>query len=133
MSRVTVWQDGLADGTWTKTQLLRDALQLTRELWQWLADNPNYGKPEWAGWRDIGHMSAYCPCCAVVDVLVPEGARHDCSVCPLKGYAWSWMCQEGGSVYSTWWDARINGHLDRAAAAALKMVKACDKALDELK
>jgi hypothetical protein len=130
------------------------ALLITRELWQWLADEQGTCKSDWPRWSRIqriyGRFEADCPCCAyAVQERITIGIAIDrCQYCPLEGYAWSQngrgspTCQYAqASPYTTWCaNVRSIGGVftDNAVkkmarrSAALRIVEGCNKALHEL-
>jgi len=74
---------------------------LHKELWQWLADNPDKEKNEWPRWSsnggDIGYVTARCFAC---------NYNSDCVDCPLV-----WpdypdnegdICGKDGSLFDRW-------------------------------
>jgi len=68
-------------------ELTKDkAVRLHRELWGWLADNPNKQKWDWPEWKvmggGMGFIDNYCFCCAYAgDTL--DGERKNCKNCLL--------------------------------------------------
>lgn len=49
-----------------------EAIRLHRELWNWLADNPEKGKEDWPEWKDMGHIESNCFACEY------SGPCHEC-------------------------------------------------------
>ena len=129
-----------------KTKLTKlTALIICRDLWTWLAENPNCAdKGAWPGWRKVpakyGAMSHDCPCCEFAGT---KDLRNGCQNCPLDGYAWKslYPCgREDGfgcerdptSSFNLWY---YSSSFDSAcrAAAARKMADACVRALADLR
>lgn len=91
----------------------RQALELTRDLWQWLAENPKREKLEWPGWHEHGYMNANCPCCQYTIDNDPDG-KVNCSMCPLITL---WpvpirFCLDPSSPYIQWRDDCIHVDVD---------------------
>jgi hypothetical protein len=137
------------------------ALLITRELWQWLAVNPDSTcKSDWPKWSKVnriyGYMEASCPCC---EFSIRENTRlltrvTRCAFCPLLGYAWSITpgtyasyCQSHGSSYGKWCETVrwCSTHDDTPKknvttaetlvirrTSALQIVEGCNKALKAL-
>lgn len=129
------------------------ALLITRELWQWLAANPeNTFKGIWPKWSKVnriyGGMEASCPCCEFsIRENIPLLTRVTrCTHCPLLGYAWSITpgnyasyCLSHGSPYYNWWVAGNHTEftdtpekMGTRRASALQIVEGCNKALKAL-
>ena len=125
----------------------RDALVICRDLWGWLAKNPNYThKSAWPGWEKVcakyGDMASNCPCCAFVGVDLYH--RPNCRNCPLDRYAWNSLyhnadLQDGfgcerdpRSPFSKWYwsDSGAEG---LRARSARKIADASVKALADLR
>jgi hypothetical protein len=111
----------------TRLQALKD----TKSLWSWMTKHPNaclrdtYKLKEfWPGWKKVGYTNvSYCPCC---EFRNQGSTRSDCSICPLKGYAWDIRCLDGDTLYRKWRNARTDRE---QSAAAHKMVLACPRAI----
>ena len=89
-----------------------------KELWNWLADNPDKKKNEWPGW--ISNNGLYkCPenfCFACGYALSDDYMEEDCEfkTCPLiwhnnenvhdDGNCW-FNCECNGGEYGSWEDA----------------------------
>jgi hypothetical protein len=110
----------------------RKALELTKELWEWLAKDGTRRKGDWPKWEELGEFNSHCPCC--------EYARRNgkwpnhCSYCPLSG-KWKgrnepYECCHGKSPYHLWWFSEEKRECQKYAR---KIVKLCDEALAELK
>lgn len=81
----------------TRKITAKKALQITCELWTWLAKNPDKQKGDWLGWEKYGHMTCHCPLCqyrddhqlGCSDCLVDWGKHY--RTCSVKGglfYKW---------------------------------------------
>jgi len=108
------------------------ALRICRELWIWLRENPGNDKCQWPGWETWGYMHSHCPCCEFVTHRhCHPFSRHGCRGCPLGGFAWAkdvWLaCQDLGTPYDEWRTYELDS--PSTMRAALKMVRACEKAL----
>ena len=59
------------------------ATRLHRQLWNWLADNPDKSKSEWPEWEwnggKIQRMVADCPACEFASTK----SDFECSICPV--------------------------------------------------
>lgn len=74
-----------------------EAVRLHRELWGWLAENPNRSKADWPRWEcnggDVEHLHSECFACEYVNGQVDPAM---CGVCPL---VWpGGMCQITGQT-----------------------------------
>jgi hypothetical protein len=106
----------------------RLALEVTRDLWTWIAGQVQpVRKSMWPGWTDYGYSSNLCACC---DFDSTEGTG-DCDKCPLLNH-WPDTCVAGNTDYSTWVadvHAGRNNHsaarsIANAAIAALQVLDA---------
>jgi hypothetical protein len=50
-----------------------------REVWKWLAENPDKEKAQWPGWKPGEHIANDCFLCCYVDKL----ENNSCKNCPL--------------------------------------------------
>ena len=103
------------------------ALEICRDLWDHLADNPEMEKYEWPGWNEVGDMQSDCPCC--------EYADSNCTECPLL-YYWpekgdALPCLRPTSPFSRWGGAELSYSrtmfAKRIANYARKALKELDK------
>lgn len=90
----------------------RRALEICRDLWLWLEENPGKRKGDWPGWKNID-IGDDCPCCAYVREQPPiKDGIMDCLKCPLLslwpakrvGYRVMVPCERPTSPYWKWWD-----------------------------
>ena len=85
---------------------LKRSLELCKELWSWLRDNPNEGKLNWPKWGKYTNVENHCFACEF-DFL--QNKKNDyanfvtCHFCPLKGL-WDDDCTKSGSPYMEWCD-----------------------------
>jgi len=43
-----------------KELTIEESVKLHRELWGWLADNPEMSKGDWSGWEDLACLGMLC-------------------------------------------------------------------------
>jgi len=108
----------------------RLALEITRELWEWLAETGKF-KHEWKGWKKYGDMLSNCPLCEYAK-------QHDvevyCLTCPLFG---KWIardksiCISEGSPFDLWLGADKIEERKRYAQMIVALCKTELKILDE--
>jgi len=100
----------------------RRALQITRQIWKWVAKTGK-GKGQWLGWKRVGPMMHSRPCC---EYSSNEGANHNCGECPLRGFVWSEHCIHcADSPYCLY--VLHTGVVRKQAAS--EIATACDRAL----
>ena len=109
------------------------AVELMRELWQWLAENPGTTKSDWGGWPKYGRMIIGSPCCEYDEEcrISCEGSYICCS-CPLYGM---WVagdqksrCFDEGSPFAIWRSASSE---EVRRKCALEIVALCERWLKE--
>jgi hypothetical protein len=80
--------------------------ELHRELWQWLADNPDKGKTDWPGWKrrsedpEIDEAYRHASCCFSCLCAGFEKILRTCRKCPCDwgarrcgpGHYGRWLC-----------------------------------------
>lgn len=80
---------------------------LHKELWNWLAENPQQRKDDWPRWEknggDIEYISSYCFACEYVDSL-----KQNCEACPLVWPDGCKCCTDDGALYDQWDSAECN-------------------------
>ena len=117
------------------------ALEICRDLWAWLEENPKGKKYDWPGWRENGgtipEMVFNCPCCEYA--ARERGVYPECKQCPLSHF---WIenahgdpsgnapCERNGSPYLSW---RFAISPVGKAEAAHAIHQAAVDALDKLK
>ena len=107
----------------------RKALKICKELWEWLAENPDKQKIHWPDWEKYGEMSHGCPCCEYRDQRQDQEGFRLSSYCE-KGCLVAWAnndCLDGEFVYWCNMETRKGRTI-----AALAIVKLCDKAITKL-
>lgn len=90
----------------------RDALEITRDMWQWLSENPGKKKHDWViqfrpelKWR----LKANCACCQFVKTIAKDYFEiRSCStgnchtkLCPLFSF-WPGGCCNDDSPFKKW-------------------------------
>ena len=112
---------------WTE----RKALEVCRDLWQWLADNPDKRKQDWLGWKRNGGKIPRClddcPVCQY-DTL-----HEDCNYCLLWGEGKELKGKDCLDTESPYWRWHFSKDSTVRKAAALEIVAACNRALAKLK
>ena len=101
----------------------RQALEICRDLWDWLAENPTKHKWDWPRWSDYEHMKSYCPCCEYV-----RQQDSICEQCSLINY-WPDGCLAINSPYRRWESARSDS---RRSMFAKRIANYARKALKEV-
>lgn len=113
-----------------KIRTVRQALKITKDLWIWLSNNPQYSKED-CDKPDVTKMESDCPCCEYAAYKKCD----DCSSCPLLSYWQSFStkrlcpCTDETSPYILW--QRTN-NLYARAKYALQIANACDRKLKRL-
>lgn len=74
--------------------------ELHKELWFWLAENPDKGKNSWPGWGKLPCNAYKCFACAQTETKF----GIDCDICPLD---WEveddgFYCEHDGSIFVAW-------------------------------
>jgi hypothetical protein len=106
----------------------KEALELTRTLWRWLARNPTKDKSQWPGWPLHGTVQGHCFCCEYSSQQGYVG-QWSCDGCPLIGVAWKNDCAETKSPYNKWNNATADYLRTRHAT---RLADACTRALEAL-
>ena len=86
---------------------------LHRQLWMWLAENPEKTKDQWPSWKHIIDKP-YFHCWACEYTIDPHLV---CSECPVIWKAE--RCEDKGSEYQQWQDT---DNLELRSALALEIV-----------
>lgn len=85
----------------------KKAIEITKELWTWLAETGEGYKNTWPGWKTYGVVQNDCAFC---EYSYPKAiGYHDtddviCRKCPW--YRKFGHCEEYDSPYWKWWEAR---------------------------
>ena len=106
----------------TKAQLKK----LHRELWQWLADNPDKWKEDWPSFQ-LGAAMNDCFACEAAGEHKKHKGSADCRKCPAQwGYdnsktkdIFSPPCTKKKSPFYKWEDARFDYNKELATKYAL--------------
>ena len=98
------------------------ALQITEDLWNWLAMNPGRAKSDYPGWEANGgtilEMRHSCPCCEYaanrlmgslrkpeVAIVPTDIGEAFCEHCPLAGFWPPNGCTSYDSPFALWANA----------------------------
>jgi hypothetical protein len=104
----------------------RKALEICRDLWLWLADNPDQEKGEWPDWEEHGDMDNFCPCCEYF--LLTNSDNDACDEeCLLKDL-WPYGCVDCDSAFQKWRYSEVEDRKE----PALEIAQACEKELEKL-
>jgi hypothetical protein len=104
----------------------RKALEITVELWTWLAETGSDQKSDWPGWHEYGEMEADCALCEY-----DAQRANDCQHCPLLGkWRYAKYCYWDGSPFEDW-DIEDDATLRKLYAQ--EIVDLCKKELEALR
>jgi len=105
---------------------LKEALELTIKLWDFLAEDPNNRKRDHPDYKEVYYgLFSTCPLC---EYSSKGATTADCDICPISmaGIA----CDNDLSLFKTW---KYMHQTDREAMGAAKgIADLCRKALSEL-
>lgn len=105
---------------------IKETLEKCRDHWQWMADHPDIRMTyHYFYFNEESIPLNSCYCCEYTSTHAIS-----CEQCPLKGYAWEGHCME--SVDCLYYDWSHSKNDESRAAAAQRMVYACDAALIDL-
>lgn len=128
----------------------RQALEICRDLWDWLAANPDSHKEDWPGWTSLRPFAHDCPCCERVlrelgrpedddymHCTSPEGGSETqdkvrvemLDLCPLKSL-WPNGCCNLPSPFIQW--ATYRHDPSRREQCARAIADACRKELEAM-
>lgn len=122
---------------------IKQALEWTREMWAWLAQNPVAAKSQWPGWATRQQCSSACACCEITKRSLDSPVN--CERCPLLRL-WqngsterqlfrnrvSYPCVDlENSVYARWNDAGTAGDWALRQNLAQIISDAADRELKE--
>lgn len=105
----------------------------TRNHYGWLAITGDEDKESYEPAIEAGVNC--CFCCKFTDDDDDDDGNGGCDNCPLNGYAWKQnnnfvQCHnDPDSIYKKWHRAKT---VEEKQYWAMRMVKACDKALEDL-
>lgn len=112
----------------------RQALEITRDMWDWLSHNPDKQKPDWPGMEaacdlaGVATLYADCACCQ----FVGEGRYGvNCDKCPMIAF-WPRRCYNRNDSYFVWKTINPSSHTGRAKRAEAAK-KIADGAREELR
>lgn len=118
----------------------KEALEMCRDLWEWLEENPSKSKMNWPKIQEKEILND-CPCCEFTATNEHEDNCPQCKICPLLG---KWTdrdsflleqnkntnpCVREGSPYDKWQRSGSWGIIDRVKYA--RQIK--QNAIDTLK
>lgn len=111
-----------------------EALKKTRDMWEWLAGNPEKDKKDYLNIKKIDDASTNN--CYLCEYVVQNSGRGlDCDFCPLKGMwadtsaFYSLKCNESSAWYYEWSVAIKPKALTEYA---LKIAEACKKKIEQI-
>ena len=118
----------------------RQALEWTRDLWDWLAENPGKEKFQWPGWETRQSQTSECPCCGFDDIERQKNHKPHCYNCPLKrrwgkpapGDTHFLACNRETSPFFQWKLGLFGNNHEKMAKAAKKLANLARKALKAL-
>jgi len=109
-----------------------EALELTVELWEWLAETGK-SKPDWPRFEEIKSFRSYCPLCELG--LRSMRGENPCAACVMYGcwgtYVKSCSTFARRGVYDLWCDAQPMTDTCKQRAAVI--AQRCRIRLEELK
>ena len=112
---------------WTE----RKALEVCRDLWSWLANNPDKEKWQWPDWTLNDGKIPYCESdCPLCEYKILCGSSCDSCLLWGKGKELEGRCHDYKSSYWRWYYSKDS---TVRKAAALEIVAACNRALEKLK
>ena len=119
-----------------KRLTLKRSLELCKELWSWLRDNPNVtSKYDWPKWYRYNEVKDACFACEYAQLEYKKQHKKDrdliitvCGNCPLKGL-WGNKCTKNSSPYNKWYYAVTDKVRQKNAD---RIVDFCDKELNQL-
>ena len=117
----------------------REALEITKRMWSWLARHPDKEKRAWPGLKKLPEMSCDCACCEYADTHVKPG-EIPCHKCPLYGRWGSCnesTCTDDDSPFGMWCRcpelAPYEVVIAEKAKHARAVARLCNKELKRLK
>jgi len=111
------------------------ALEITRDLWDWLAENPSNFRCEWPKWANVRkkHHIPYATDCALCYYSLSQSGKRcrPCEPCPLYG-KWTKSpkstCEYLASPYYKWnRDLNPSKHAKQVANLCRTRLKQLDK------
>jgi hypothetical protein len=102
---------------------LKEAIELTLEMWSYLVEHPEIkyksSLPKEL-WDKIKNMATKCPVCEYDNFE----ANGDCETCPLALSKTGWICISKNHPYSAWFNAITEEDRKESATAIVKMLEA---------
>ena len=119
-----------------KRLTLKRSLELCKELWTWLRDNPDVtSKTGWTKWYRYSEVENSCFACEYDLLEYEKQFRKNkcfsikaCSYCPLKGL-WGDDCTKNSSPYNRWCNVTTDKCRQKYAGIIADF---CDKELNQL-
>jgi hypothetical protein len=109
---------------------LRDSLEITRDMWDWLSETPEKGKHEWPEFHNgnVPRLSNSCSCCEYTKGT-NEQQEVQCFKCPLKSLwgSTSCACTNYTSPYFQWQNTKNSKYAKQIADAARKELAILDE------
>jgi len=110
----------------------KKAVQITKELWEWLAETGE-DKEAWPKWEEYGEFDSNCALCERTKRL-----GRDCGDCPLLGM-WTptpeSICLDDFTPYALWedtfYDVQCEANTKARKQYARQIVDLCDRWLKE--
>jgi len=88
----------------------REAIELSLELWQWLAADINRDKMSWPRWSENGgteeKVTCYCHACAYALTLLPDNEGNECKYCFIAEALGERDCFGSDSPFLEWFNNR---------------------------
>lgn len=115
------------------------AIDISIELWTWLAETGEAKKSAWPGWGKYNKIINNCPLCEYSVQSWERGHRMDSDMdgehcrefCPLRGKSKTdfvgYMCEAEGTNYRKWCKVGIGLNKKRYASKFLEELKALEK------
>jgi len=77
------------------------AIDISIELWTWLAETGSGRKLEWQGWKKYGAMGCGCALCAYTEQQEEGAAAVTCKPCPYYR-KFHGKCFKRNRIYAKW-------------------------------
>ena len=107
-----------------------EAINISIELWTWLAETGYVGKSNWPGWRQHGRMANECAMCeySIYHELEATGGHHGaCDRCPYNRVFG--ICTKTSNPFWRWTQAFTDVGRAEAARDILQQLKQLKEAL----
>lgn len=93
----------------------KKAIEISIELWSWLAENGNEDKHDWPDWEKYGEMRSACPLCELF-----RGSLG-CGKCPY--YSSLGDCTAYNSPFVKWRDTHSKESAEKYASQFLEQLR----------